>query len=424
MNRIHIGEKEKMILLKMMQALFKYFIKYSIKYLEFYSNKITIKTIFQFIKSYIKNYPITVLLFTIMTVLHLLTYILGNGATDHETARKFGALMSRNKDVTELPYLLASIYQHIGGMKHYFGNMIALLIFAPYLEKFYGAIKFTILFNVCGIVGNIGQLYLTKNTIASGASGALSGIIGVYIIFFMKKQPIFSWKFKIVMIIYFISWIYDTFVKSGVSVAAHVGGLLCGILFGLLPYSNIRTIYNNYFKSIVKYVVGTVAICGLLFSFRFADDKVKNFFENPFGFYNIDIPFIQEISLYNDVLFFSNKFDEHAVTYYNTLAHVYNGEMTISENELLQMEQQIKEQIEEINSKKLKVETETVQFQLEEIFTELLTLNELMVRYVENRNDVNLKLQLQMKFNEIFLMNREFVEEMKPLFKKVDLYNK
>lgn len=155
----------------LLKSFYKSFVKIGFTYLLESVEKWTLKNTIQFIKKYIKSYPITIILFFIMTVIHLLAYMIGNGPSDHETARKLGALLSVNKDVSEYPYLLTSIYQHIGGMKHYFGNMVGLLIFAPFLEKAYGAIKFTLLFHFTGIIGACCQLYLTSHSISSGASG-------------------------------------------------------------------------------------------------------------------------------------------------------------------------------------------------------------------------------------------------------------
>lgn len=402
----------------LLKSFYKSFVKIGFTYLLESVEKWTLKNTIQFIKKYIKSYPITIILFFIMTVIHLLAYMIGNGPSDHETARKLGALLSVNKDVSEYPYLLTSIYQHIGGMKHYFGNMVGLLIFAPFLEKAYGAIKFTLLFHFTGIIGACCQLYLTSHSISSGASGGLSGMLGVYFALILKRSRIMGWYLKILSILFFISWIIDTFTITNVSIAAHIGGLVSGFLLGLVVSPN-NTYRIHYFQSMLKYALLTVGIWCLLFSLRFSNDSMKKYFENPFGIYDLNIPMFQELSLHNNVFFLGKLFDQYAVNYYNTFTDVYSERIKVDKIELLQMKEELQSQIKELNSKKIDDETEKAHALLNEILIGNLTINEYLVSYIET-NDINIKIKLLQEFKKTYQKMDEFVIEFKPLYEKVN----
>lgn len=186
------------------------------------------------LKEFVRSYPVTTVIFAIITGIHLLTYIVGNGPSDLETARKFGALLSRNKDVSELPYLLTASYQHIGGMFHYISNMIALILCAPYIERVFGAVRFAVIFNVAGMVGSLATFLLLENVIYSGASSAIFGLLGVYVALFVKRYPWLNREVKFLWPIILILALLSTFMDPSVSVVGHSAGLLSGFLTGLV----------------------------------------------------------------------------------------------------------------------------------------------------------------------------------------------
>lgn len=136
---------------------------------------------------------------------------------------------------------VSSIFLH-GGLTHLIFNGFALLVFGPYLESRIGAKAFVIMFLLAGIVGNI--LYFATSLIgiippipALGASGAIYGILGMLsviapnlmIFFFYFPMPI-----RIATVFWVIIEFFGSFnASSGIGSAAHLGGLLFGILYGM-----------------------------------------------------------------------------------------------------------------------------------------------------------------------------------------------
>nr|WP_106779673.1 rhomboid family intramembrane serine protease [Lysinibacillus timonensis] len=216
-------------------------------------------------KYYIKRYPATSMIIIALIILHLSTYIFGNGATDFDTARTFGALVSSNKDWSEFPYLLTSIYQHIGGILHLVCNVIAILVSAPFLERIYGTIKFVFLFNICGIIAAFITLIFELNIIFSGASGAAFGLLGIYIALIAKKHQLIDRSITSAIFSIIALNIVGTFLIPGVSITGHLGGLFAGMLFGMMMPTSKGFIQESIWGGFVKTVITTFLLLGLLY---------------------------------------------------------------------------------------------------------------------------------------------------------------
>jgi membrane associated rhomboid family serine protease len=86
------------------------------------------------------------------------------------------------------PYWLTfvtSMFLH-GGIAHIFWNMLFLLVFGPRMERYLGHIGFLCVYLLSGIAGGIAQLWVGPNSHIPeiGASGAIAGILGAYIVTF------------------------------------------------------------------------------------------------------------------------------------------------------------------------------------------------------------------------------------------------
>lgn len=86
------------------------------------------------------------------------------------------------------PYWLTfvtSMFLH-GGIAHIFWNMLFLVVFGPRMERYLGHIGFLCVYLLSGIAGGIAQLWVGPNSHIPeiGASGAIAGILGAYIVTF------------------------------------------------------------------------------------------------------------------------------------------------------------------------------------------------------------------------------------------------
>lgn len=154
-----------------------------------------------------------------------------------------------------LSTVVTSMFLH-GGFGHIFGNMLFLNIFGDNLEDKLGHLKYFLYYLLSGGIGAFLQILINPDsTIPNlGASGAIAGLLGGYLVLFPKNKvdillP-FAWEFNTVsvpaytMLIY---WILAQFLFGlgsitlanigGVAYFAHIGGFLAGFLL-ILPFKN------------------------------------------------------------------------------------------------------------------------------------------------------------------------------------------
>lgn len=144
-------------------------------------------------------------------------------------------------EVAFLP-LLTSMFLHSGFM-HIAGNMLFLWIFGDNVEDTFGHIPYLFFYFFCGIgAGLLHVLFnLHSTTPALGASGAISGVMGAYLILF-PRQPVLTLVFIFLVPIpaifllgyWFLIQALEAFTSlgatasGGVAFWAHVGGFLIG----------------------------------------------------------------------------------------------------------------------------------------------------------------------------------------------------
>jgi len=143
---------------------------------------------------------------------------------------------------------ISSMFLH-GSLMHLGGNLLYLWIFGDNVEDEFGRFNFILFYILCGVVAVIAQiLFNTESNVPMiGASGAIAGTLGAYIVLYPRaKIFVFAWVVifvKILKIPAFIVigiWIglqvmnvFDQGV-SGVAYSAHVGGFICGVI--LTPF--------------------------------------------------------------------------------------------------------------------------------------------------------------------------------------------
>src|SRR6202521_4042868 len=139
--------------------------------------------------------------------------------------------------------LLTSMFLHSGFM-HIAGNMLFLWIFGDNVEDFFGHLPYLMFYLVCGIgAGLLHVLFnLHSNIPAVGASGAISGVMGAYILLYPRARIltlVFIFPLPVPAVIFLGLWYVLQFVSGistlgakvsgGVAVWAHIGGFLLGM---------------------------------------------------------------------------------------------------------------------------------------------------------------------------------------------------
>jgi membrane associated rhomboid family serine protease len=170
---------------------------------------------------------------------------------------RFGLIPAHLRPAT----ILTSMFLH-GGWSHIIGNMLFLWAFGKSLEDAMGHTKFLSFYLLCGIAAGITHiffnLYTTLPTV--GASGAIAGVMGAYLIKFPRSRIhtlVFIFFFittadipaAFILVYWFVAQLFSQYgsiahthvTEGGVAYSAHIGGFITGMI--LVNVMGVRTRY-------------------------------------------------------------------------------------------------------------------------------------------------------------------------------------
>jgi membrane associated rhomboid family serine protease len=137
---------------------------------------------------------------------------------------------------------LSSMFMH-GDFMHIFGNMLFLWIFGDNIENMIGHVRFAAFYIICGIAAALAQIVMDTDSIIPmlGASGAISGVLGGYVLLFPQRQVraiIFNFLTTVPAFVAIGIWIVYQLVlgymtdpgTGGVAYMAHIGGFFAGLV--------------------------------------------------------------------------------------------------------------------------------------------------------------------------------------------------
>jgi membrane associated rhomboid family serine protease len=142
--------------------------------------------------------------------------------------------------------LITSMFLH-GGLMHIGGNMLYLWIFGDNLERVMGHVKYLVFYLVTGILAGLAHIVSgPESTVPSvGASGAISGVLGGYLLLFPKNRVKVLTRGGVAAVPAFVMlglWIVLQLVSGlgsmarteqtggGVAYMAHIGGFVAGLV--------------------------------------------------------------------------------------------------------------------------------------------------------------------------------------------------
>jgi membrane associated rhomboid family serine protease len=193
---------------------------------------------------------VTRILIVVNVVVFFFFWILGYDSLN-EAIWNYGMIPLFVLNGERLYTLFTSIFMH-GGILHLFGNMLYLHIFGDNIENAFGHWWYMGFYVVSGITASLVHiLSIGYSPIpAVGASGAISGVLGAYIMLFPRARIltlVFYYWISITAIpaIFFLGfWFFFQLfagsltlgygVASGVAYWAHIGGFLAGIALALV----------------------------------------------------------------------------------------------------------------------------------------------------------------------------------------------
>ena len=146
--------------------------------------------------------------------------------------------------IGELPTLFSAMFMH-AGLMHLAGNMLYLWIFGDNVEDRLGRVKYLLLYLCSGIAAAFAQyMFFPHSTVPNvGASGAIAGVLGAYLLFFpgqkvkvLVGQSIVAMQSLVVIGFWFglqlvsgAGSLYSTQDQGGVAYMAHIGGFVSGL---------------------------------------------------------------------------------------------------------------------------------------------------------------------------------------------------
>jgi len=176
-----------------------------------------------------KKKPIaTSIIIGINIVLFLLMYIFGNGSEDVYTLVKFGANIRELVQNGEYLRLIISSFLHIG-IIHLLCNMYCLYIVGSQIESFYGKIKYIIIYLFSALCGSLLSIIMSSS-VSAGASGAIFGLFGSLLYFGYHYRVYLGSVIKSQLLPLIIFNLSLGFILPGIDNAAHIGGLIGGVL--------------------------------------------------------------------------------------------------------------------------------------------------------------------------------------------------
>jgi len=157
------------------------------------------------------------------------------GAVPYEIAhfRSPGAPLS----LPPLLTLLTSLFMH-GSLLHLLGNMLYLWIFGNNIEDTLGSFRFALFYLVCGLAAGLTQVAASPGSRLPmiGASGAIAGVLGAYLLLFPGARVvtlvlvfIVRVPAAIVLGLWFVLQLLSAGMGGGVAWFAHIGGFLAGM---------------------------------------------------------------------------------------------------------------------------------------------------------------------------------------------------
>ncbi|HLT18169.1 MAG TPA: rhomboid family intramembrane serine protease [Thermomicrobiales bacterium] len=169
-------------------------------------------------------------------------------------------------DFPVLITLITSMFLH-GGFLHIGGNMLFLWIFGDNIEDVMGHGRFLIFYLLCGIVAGLAQVMIDRDSMVPiiGASGAISGVMGAYLMLFPRGMVRVATLFVFIPIIFRMPavivigfWFLiqamsgyaslltlDQQVEGGTAFFAHIGGFIAGMFLVWLFADRRAVRYQN-----------------------------------------------------------------------------------------------------------------------------------------------------------------------------------
>jgi rhomboid protease GluP len=182
----------------------------------------------------IRLVPVVTIALGLACLFAFVAQVSGGALLNLERLIDAGALEAGRVRDGEVWRLLSAVFLH-GGVGHLIGNLIMLYILGMACEHAFGRARFLTLFVFAGLTGSLCSL--AGGVPSVGASGAIFGLAGALMVFFVRHRNDFHLRDKRIGGV-LAAWgayqVFLGFMTPGIDNLAHLGGLAGGALLGLV----------------------------------------------------------------------------------------------------------------------------------------------------------------------------------------------
>jgi rhomboid protease GluP len=183
---------------------------------------------------------LVVLIFITLNIAMFIAEVRFGGSTNPLTLHRLGALEPwAVRYGSEYWRMLTALFLHFGPL-HLIFNLYALFVIGPGLERIIGPVRFALYYLLAGLGSSAGVLLLRLNDFSRpeqlvGASGCVMGVVGVWAGYLLRHrdEPFAGRRLRNIVLIVAIQTAFDLSTPQ-ISMAAHLSGLVTGVLLGLL----------------------------------------------------------------------------------------------------------------------------------------------------------------------------------------------
>lgn len=157
-------------------------------------------------------------------------FMLNNGAAYHEY------IFEKH----EYYRLFTCMFMHFG-LSHLLNNMLSLWILGFEAERYYGKVKYSLIYLLSGLAGSLASsfyyMYTKQVVVSAGASGAIYGILGAILIKIIEERKQLGKSSLSRVIVVFLLLLFGSNSEKNIDNVAHVVGALTGVVIGFIFYS-------------------------------------------------------------------------------------------------------------------------------------------------------------------------------------------
>ena len=171
---------------------------------------------------------------------------LAGGSADPDVLLRFGAMYGPFIANGEYWRLFTAMFLHVG-LTHLAVNSFALFIFGVQVERLFGHYRFAAIYMLAGLSGSVASFAFNSIGIAAGASGAIFGVLGALVAFFVVRRNMMGeigrQTLTGLLVLVAINLFFGL-ATPGIDNFAHMGGFIAGFGLGIAFAPQYRPVSN------------------------------------------------------------------------------------------------------------------------------------------------------------------------------------